>query len=144
MMAKTIKIRPKLKQTRVILTIFAFFCGDSTGCWSGAFRERSKGHNNTGVQGPHVGSFTQNIQTDTLLTVLYFAAIFCCVPRPKSQAELLMFSQWPSALPNRKPSESGHFLSDPVCLLQPSFLPSPHFPCPHSHDVLQLSLPDSS
>lgn len=70
--------------------------------------------------------------------------LLCTYLGQKSLAGLLMFSPWPSALPNRKLSESGHFLSDPVCLLQPSFLPSPHFPCPHSHDVLQLSLPDSS
>lgn len=45
-------------------------------------------------------------------------------------------------LPHRKPSKSCHFLSDPVCFWRPSFLPSPHFPCPLSPDVLQLSLPN--
>lgn len=93
---------------------------------------------------PHVGSFIQNMQPRTLLTASHFVVINCCIylPLPKIQASVVHVL--PVALPNRKPSKSSHFPYDPVCLLQLSFLPSPHFPYPPSHDVLQLSSPETS
>lgn len=61
---------------------------------------------------------------------------FCCnlllyinLPLPKSWAwvvDVLPVTLY--TLPSRKLSESGHFLSDPVCLWQPSFLPCPPLP----------------
>lgn len=63
--------------------------------------ENTRGHNNTLVWEPPVGSFIQNIHPESLLRVSCWAVILCCVsylPLWKPRTELLTFSPWPFLL----------------------------------------------
>ena len=79
-----------------------------------------------------MGSFIQNIQPEKLCSL---PPIICCnlllyamhfaLPKGLDWADDVPTVTL-SSLPMRKWSENDHFLSEPLCLQQPSFLPSLH------------------